>query len=197
MLSAEIMMWRRSFLPAEIADMDPNVDCEGTDAMVWTWSTPDKGKFLGIAFVAKQTKPIWHHIFHSDASRQKMIVDLLSDRRARAARKADESAKRKSFVPNIALGTVFSTSWGYDQTNVEFFEVVGHYGKKGVQVRPVSSRVVSADGGCNYVMPNIGSYCGEATKHIVSTFNSLTIDGHHAHLWGGNPQYETAFGWGH
>lgn len=46
----------------------------------------------------------------------------------------------------VEVGSVFVSSWGYDQTNVDFYKVVG-LTPKGVKVQQWSSATVSDDGG--------------------------------------------------
>ncbi|MBK8009587.1 MAG: hypothetical protein IPK23_15045 [Rhizobiales bacterium] len=44
----------------------------------------------------------------------------------------DRREARKAWVPPYKIGDIFRTCWGYDQTNVEFFELVALRGKTGV-----------------------------------------------------------------
>lgn len=47
---------------------------------------------------------------------------------------------------NIKVGDLFYSSWGYEQTNVDFFQVVELVGKSSVRVKQVSPRMVSENG---------------------------------------------------
>lgn len=46
----------------------------------------------------------------------------------------------------VEVGDVFYLNWGYDQTNVDFFQVVSICGETNVRVRHVCPKVVSTDG---------------------------------------------------
>lgn len=48
--------------------------------------------------------------------------------------------------PTVKVGDFFYSSWGYDQTNVDFFKVVG-LTPKGVRIQHWSSLCVRDDGG--------------------------------------------------
>lgn len=37
----------------------------------------------------------------------------------------------------VSVGDVFASSWGYEQTNVSFYQVVSVHGKKTVMVREI------------------------------------------------------------
>ena len=64
-----------------------------------------------------------------------------------ATRKAEAKAKRDAFKHEIKVGDVLYASWGYDQTNVNYFQVV-KTSAKSVWVREISSKMV-AEGGCS------------------------------------------------
>ena len=46
---------------------------------------------------------------------------------------------------NVKVGDVFIATWGYEQTNNDFFQVVALAGKSSVRVRQVKPIVVSED----------------------------------------------------
>ena len=51
-----------------------------------------------------------------------------------------EKAKANKF--GVQVGDIFSCSWGYDQTNVDFFQVLKLCGEKSVRVRQVQPKMV-------------------------------------------------------
>lgn len=126
-----------------------------------------------------------------------------------------------------ALGDFYVESWGYDQTNVTFYRVVG-ITPSGKSVRLVpwpSALVESTNFGGDYVVPadpDAPSYGSGATQHYIETGERPTIaedvehnaevtlhrlrpdsrwirvrDWSAAELWDGKPEYRTAAGWGH
>lgn len=56
--------------------------------------------------------------------------------------KKTEDALTSEVMKNIKIGDVFSSSWGYDQTNVNFFQVIGLVGKNSVRVREVVPEII-------------------------------------------------------
>lgn len=54
-------------------------------------------------------------------------------------------------------GDVFRTSWGYDQTNTEFFEIVSRTAAT-VTIRPISARLGEHEEDSNRLYPIPGSY---------------------------------------
>lgn len=130
-------------------------------------------------------------------------------------------------VVQVKVGDFFVSSWGYDQTNVDFYKVVGvTKSGKSVKVQQWSSKVVGNSGTSEAVVPGDGPRTyndwsevpegadyWERQAHVkvkpvpVETkrlrlggyFNaSFTVNSYSsAHLWEGRPQSQTAFGFGH
>ncbi len=122
-------------------------------------------------------------------------------------------ARRTTAMPNpadigVSVGDIFSCSWGYDQTNYNFYEVVGLTGAS-VKVRPVRSNRVGSSGQQNLVVPAKGQYhdrdvllgigTSEATKRIQVSGGTpnIKVGDHWAYLWDGQPEYETDSMFGH
>ncbi|MEK8137965.1 hypothetical protein [Morganella morganii] len=49
----------------------------------------------------------------------------------------------------ISIGDIFCDSWGYEQTNVDFYQVVSLHGKKSVSLRKIAQRVVKPTSWCS------------------------------------------------
>lgn len=106
----------------------------------------------------------------------------------------------------IERGDFFRCSWGYDQTNTDFYEVleVSASGKT-IKVRQVDTAVVSESGPSTRVAPVAGSahrWNPEVlVKHPRRGFQGewgFKVTSYStARLWDGVPAYETAQGWGH
>ena len=113
------------------------------------------------------------------------------------------------------VGDVLVSSWGYDQTNVDFWRVVSLTASgKSARIKPVAQRVLNRSTGSeNVVAVKPEEYwkweypSAEPTTSLIRWYNfrgerawcvgvpvgyKVT-----AHLWGGEPVYQTAFGWGH
>lgn len=118
-----------------------------------------------------------------------------------------------------AIGSFLATSWGYDQTNVDFYKVVGQTAKclrlqrwtKVVRTGHGSPQegVVPGDGparirdwdaeaksdGYEKIYVEAPVFVHRAQWH--PGFASTTVQGHYAHVWDGTPAYQTGPGWGH
>lgn len=131
----------------------------------------------------------------------------------RYERETGRTASRKTAMPSpadlgVMVGDIFYCSWGYDQTNVEFYEVIRLTGA-GVEVLPVRSAVVEDHGrGGQRVIPVPGAARdfdvltridvarGTKPTKVCRLKNwgepaiVLSRD-HTARKWDGTPKYET------
>ena len=90
--------------------------------------------------------------------------------------------------------TISRASWGYDQTNIDSYEVVSRTTKT-VQLRPIAQRLVGATGDMSeYVEPIPGQYTGGAFRRKIHPefgdavqIDSVAI----AKPWDGRPDHQT------
>ena len=99
----------------------------------------------------------------------------------------------------LKVGDILVNTWGYDQTNTDFFKVLALHGATGVTICPIGERVKRAEHGANYVVPAPGECIGASMEKRVGEGNSVKIHdwGSWARPWGGEARYQTASGWGH
>lgn len=103
------------------------------------------------------------------------------------------------------VGDIFLMSWGYDQTNVNFFQVT-RTTPKGIYVREIGTK---SDGGEGFMCRNVkavknsflnqSQWCGGFDGKNSETFHRLKPDGksfsikgrYYAYLWHGEHTYES------
>lgn len=109
----------------------------------------------------------------------------------------------------VKVGDIFHTSWGYDQTNCDYFEVV-RVTRCGAELRPVRSTVTESVRGGEYHMPARGEFrdwsvlfgagrgdrklCKVKSGYRGSPMVVLCRD-HAADLWDGRPKFDSG-AWG-
>ena len=98
----------------------------------------------------------------------------------------------------VQIGTIFSCSWGYEQTNVDFYEVV-KVTKASVVVREIGTATESSDGNwTGYARPCPGNFLGEPmTKRLATGWDGgprIKIKSYaSAGVWDGQPQRFTSY----
>ena len=94
----------------------------------------------------------------------------------------------------IQPGTIFISSWGYDQTNVDFFEVISATAKT-VQLRPIAQdRGPETSFMSESVTPKAGQYTGAAFRRKVQLGGYVSLNTFaNAYVWDGSPQIQSHY----
>lgn len=95
-----------------------------------------------VLFVGTSSKPAINGFYTSAESREAGIRSVLDGQRRRKTWKAERAEQRKadSAAPNPAkVGDILVCSWGYEQTNVDWYQVVEVKGKNTVVVRRIEA----------------------------------------------------------
>lgn len=100
-----------------------------------------------IAFAGKSIKSKWHYRFPSEAKLVEYSDQWIDRLRTEAEDKAAATARRKAPSP-LNAGDILNSSWGFEQTNQDYYEVTQRFGKYGVILQQVGSiRTEIRDGG--------------------------------------------------
>lgn len=190
---------RERFIPAEAT----LVDAEDTDAAIYIYAKA--GRLAAIGYHGKANKPDFHHTFRTEAARDSHVAGFIDGRRLRAKRMTERKVNRNG-AHNWKVGQIIYCSWGYDQTNIDFFEVVEVVGQHTVKIRALCQTVESATPGSDRVAAAPGKYLegerGEVmTKRVNGEADQGAVKIHswgvYARPWDGTPRYQTAAGYGH
>ena len=122
-------------------------------------------KTSAMAFHGKANKPDWHIKFRSTNSRIDRIADYVAAFQQRADQKVAERKAKSEWQHGLKVGDVFRSSWGYDQTNIDYYEVVAIHGKA-VDVREIGQQSEDTgwlQGNC---VPAPGKYISDVRRMI-------------------------------
>lgn len=144
-------------------------------------------------FRGTASKPIANFYYHTTDQRETAIDSYVNSAESRIARKAENKRAKKSFAPTLKVGDILYTSWGYDQTNVDFFQVIEAKGYF-VKIRQIMSQHVEGTGGfmCCSLMPQKDCFFmgKSALRRKVCQGNVLRIsECETAWLWDGSAKY--------
>jgi hypothetical protein len=94
-------------------------------------------------------------------------------------RLAEKAKARQEFVNPYKVGDILYGSWGYDQTNIDFFQVV-EVGNRSLKIREIGSRSVRTTSWCSeYVEPVKDRFVKDEIHRV-----NLVI-----HSWGGKASH--------
>lgn len=191
------VMPREFHLPPHARETPP-ITPSGTDLAIYKYE--DKGVLYGIAFQAKSNKPVWHYRFRNEQDFEREVESTAQARRMTLQHKVDKMLDRRMRQHDLKVGDILVSSWGYDQTNIDFYEVTSIIGKQ-VTIREIATRFTEQNGPAgNKVVPIPGRYVGPEMRKLPSGSGanvSVKINGHqYARKWDGSAQYaaDTQFG---
>jgi hypothetical protein len=109
-------------LPRYIPKDSTPIERAGLPAIVYSY-TGNSGRPAAVAYIGKSSKHAWHYHFLNEARRQEKIDMFFNGIAQREDFKLTRKVERVSFDHSLKVGDVLYSSWGYDQTNVEFFQI--------------------------------------------------------------------------
>jgi len=147
----------------------------------------------------KAVKPGWNFRFQSAAHREKRVAEYFAGQAVRAAQKAKDAAARKAWVPDFKVGDILKGHWGYDQTNIDYFEVVAVKGKMLEIQQLAQARSGDGYGGSSKCVPLPGEYKNSKVYRVRAQQNGVKspiygwLYKEAPKMVGGVPVYEAAY----
>lgn len=149
----------------------------------------DKDKPVAMFFVGKQSKPAWHYRFGDNMKMQAKIHDYVKRLMSWDEVKADRKAKRN--VPTtLKVGDILYSSWGYDQTNIDFYQVTALVGTRMVEIRKIKATSTPEDSFMSATKSAVkDSFTSdEPMRKMVRDGNKINLTSYSsAWLWDGKP----------
>ena len=181
--------YRKSMIP-EGAVRDPR-SSEAAEAYTYERN----GKPLAITFWGSAGKPNSHYSYRSAESREEAVARFFEGVKSHTNYKKERADKRKAFKHTLKVGDIVHTSWGYDQTNVDFFEVVRLVSAKTVAIRAIGAKSEATSHDSARVTAIPGVYYGEELIKLVGEGNAVINAKYTYNAYpGGGPTHSS---WGH
>ena len=165
-----------------------------------------KIKPVAICFTKKSFRHSWYYRFKNVERMNNYIKKTIDNRQEH--QKTVKERRQKRFAPHsLKVGDYLYASWGYDQTNIDFFQVIRLIGKNKIVVQGCSNKITEDKAKYNhYVVPgdNTGNSWtrGKDNHELIKTVNgernSISLSSFaFAHKWDGIPKSETDSLYGH
>lgn len=158
--AADRAAYRAVMIPSG-AERDPRSSEAGE-----AYSYGKDGKVYAIAFWGSAGRPLWHYRFRDEADRAERLRQFFKGLAENAAYKEKRVAERKAAPRGLEVGDILVSSWGYDQTNVDYYEVTKLIGARNVEIRPIGGE---SDGGYDrgQCVPVPGKFTGEPMVKVA------------------------------
>lgn len=120
----------------EVIGYDLTVDLP--DVGIQVYAKPVGDQFIAKCFIGKAGRPAWFYQFRSAAEMDAHVERSIRGRAASLEAKAKAKADRNVDV-KVDVGDVFKCSWGYDQTQIDYYQVVRVVGARSVEIRKIGA----------------------------------------------------------
>jgi len=118
-----------------------------------------KGAYpVAAIFKDKKKDAVSHYRYKSEERRDQAIQEAIESSLSQKRWKEERKAKAKPV--ELKVGDILYTSWGYDQTNVDFFQIVGLVGKATAEYVSIGSKQVRETSWCSADVSPDPSYKG-------------------------------------
>lgn len=141
----------------------PRIDGPGFCATAYLY-TNKSGQPCAVLYKGRQRKPLRCFRYQGEDDRDQGIRSFF-----------DECEPQKRSERLLAVGDVLVSTWGYDQTNVDFYEVVKLSGDWSVVIKEIASNRKFTDYDQGKATPLPGDYIGGESRHQVCSHNGKSI----------------------
>ena len=173
----------------------------------YLWEIERNGKPVYYLYISTPKRKNSALVFEYSRRSLDVLLDRANEVAGNLAYREEQKRKRRAQSRganrHVEVGDIFVSTWGYDQTNVDFYEVVGKRGTSTVVIRKVGKKTVKSSQTYDYVVPRPGVYTGSPIKVRVKFdgkgpyISTRKIPGEFAWKWDGRLQYETNPMYGH
>lgn len=156
--------------------------------------TNARGQFESKIWMGKAKRPEWV-LFRKLESREAHITSRKAGWDSAQAFKQERAAARKAFDATevFPVGTILVSSWGYDQTNVDFYEVLA-VTRQMVTIEKIGQkRTKTLTDMSEHVTANPAHRTGKITRHRATSANLRLETYAYASVWNGTPKYQSHY----
>lgn len=134
-------------------------------AVVYVYTTMS-GKLGAVGYIGKAKKPALYFTYRDAGRRNVSVVQFLRSAEENALyvgkKKAEKAARLSQPQEFLKVGDVLSASWGYDQTNIDYYQVTAVVGKRMVEICEIVSETQETGWLQGKCVPAVGNFAKDA-----------------------------------
>ena len=174
-----------------------------TDAVAYVEDRENGTKYTAMVFAGKRSKYDKYYGFKTAERRDAYVKEYFEDIAASYESKKKYANKKKEMAAEnqdkYKVGDILCSSWGYDQTNIDFYQIVKKT-KSMITIHQIGKEYDAngtPEGYDDKVIPAKDYFIGKEMKKKIGAYGISINTYQSASLWDGQPKYQTAFGYGH
>lgn len=140
------------------------------------------GFFSLMGFSGKRQKPDFHYRYPTAEKREAKAKAHFESVRASEAYRIERREKRKAEGHKLKVGSILRRSWGYDQTNIDYYEVVRLVGAKMVEIVEIAQESVETGSLVGKCVPLPGQHIGKPMRKLAQGDSVKIYSFAHAYL---------------
>jgi len=145
-------------------------------------------------FNSRGHRTIEHFIFPSNEARSEHLTKLRKRIQNSFDAEQNHLSKYKEEAEQFQKGKILISSWGCEQTNIDFYLIVDRKNDFVTIQEIESKREYSKEGDRGTTTPDISKTKGEPFKKKISKYASLQLESYkYCRLWDGKPEYFSSY----
>jgi hypothetical protein len=133
-----------------------------------------------LAFAGMRCKPDYAYRFATPEAAEAHRATWLAGKRCSADEKRARVEQRREASQQLAVGDVLVASWGYEQTNIDYYEVTRKVGARSVEIRELEKDTnYSGEAMAGACVPMKGRFVGLPMTKRVDAHGGVKVN--HAH----------------
>jgi len=165
---------------------------------VYRYSSEKHNCPVVMLFKPKAIKPYAHYRFNDNEKMETYIQGQIANMQKYKNMVQERKEERKGTqeqIDNVKIGDIFHHSWGYDQTNVDYYQVIEKNGRM-LTLREVAAVSVGKDGFmCDHCIAGKDQFKGEPFTKLLQFSGKtpyITISSYGwCSLWDGKENYRS------
>lgn len=135
----------------------------------------EAAKPFAMCFRGKADKPNAYYTFKTTDRRNAFIAEFFAATQEIEKRRAENRKERTIAPRGVEVGDVLRSMWGYDQTNIDYYQVTALVGDKMVEVREICCEREETGFMQGKSVPAINKFKGEPMRRVCRN-GSVKID---------------------
>ena len=153
----------------------------------------DNTVYIAYGFSGKRSMHDFCLSFRCEEKREKYVTNYFNNLSRGQAVKAERRAELKAQSRGMVVGDILYASWGYEQTNIDFYQVTDLVGLRSVKVRKIGATSEAT----GYMSANVtaikDAFIDEAKTKLVRNGYVKMDSSRYAYKWDGKPKGTTSY----
>lgn len=150
------------------------------NSLAWVKDVDERGRVHLMIWRGKARKPFANYLFPSDEKATLYLEAQMAHFDKVAVIESERAEERKSKTlamrESLQVGTILHYDWGYDQTNVEFYQVVGRTAATAT-IRRIAAQSLGCEGNAmsDRCVPVRDEFIGKPMRKLIGP-HGLSMD---------------------